>query len=152
MFLTVHGAVGLAASQYFANPLLAFLVGFILHYVFDIIPHGDTRVSKKYWNPIHITLAGLIDISILFSLILLYIWHKGQLLPSNQIMAILGSILPDLIQFLYFFCPKNKLMTKINNFHEFFHGIISKKFEFNLYWGLIFQLLILIIFILITIL
>ena len=56
MFLTVHSAVGLVIPHYVKNPFLAFFAGFILHYVFDIIPHGDTKIPKKYHNLIHIAL------------------------------------------------------------------------------------------------
>jgi len=142
MFLTVHSAAGLVASQYIANPILAFIIGFILHYFFDIIPHGDSKIPKRYWNVVYITFAGIIDILVLTIFVTLLMVKTGQILTITKAMAILGSILPDCLQFIYFLLPKNQLLKKINKFHNYFHDLLYPKFEIGLIPGIILQIII----------
>jgi len=145
MFLTVHSAVGLTIGQYVRNPLLAFLAGFISHYIFDIIPHGDTKVPRQYLNLVYLALAGTIDLAVMISYLLLFMLFTNQPLSLSQIFAILGSLLPDGLQFVYYLFPRQKFLKKTQSIHNFFHELIAKKFEFSLVFGLIFQLIIFLI-------
>jgi hypothetical protein len=142
MFLTVHSSIGLTVSHYLTNPFLAFLSGFIFHYLSDIIPHGDTKAPKHFYNLIFITLAGLIDLFFLSLFLLVIMLSRHSWLSLSEIAAILGSIIPDSFQLLYFKYPKNKIFGKIHQVHSFFHNLISKKLEFSLVGGIIFQILI----------
>lgn len=151
MFLTVHSAVGLTIGQYVKNPLLAFLAGLGFHYIFDIIPHGDTQISKKYYNVVYITLAGLFDLALTISFLLLFMIMTGQLLTWAQILAIVGSLLPDALQFLYFLYPQNPTLKFCQKIHHYFHSLIAKNFELSLRAGMSLQLLLFIIFLLFNI-
>ncbi|MCX6744444.1 MAG: hypothetical protein NTX82_02880 [Candidatus Parcubacteria bacterium] len=145
MFLTVHSAVGLTIANYIKNPLLAFFVGFILHYVFDIIPHGDTQIPKKYHNIVYITLAGFLDLAVLTSFLLILMLGQAKFLTWTQIAAISGSVIPDLIQFIYFLHPRQKHLLRIQKVHDFFHGLITNKKNFGLIPGLILQIILFLI-------
>jgi hypothetical protein len=145
MFLTVHSAVGLAASKYFHQPILAFIAGFIMHYVFDIIPHGDTRAPKKYHNVIYMTLAGLIDLSLVSATLIFIMLSQNRFLTWVELAAITGSVLPDALLFLQFIFSKNKYLKKLKNFHHFIHSTISKKFELPFIPGIILQIILFII-------
>ena len=145
MFLTVHSATGLLIDQYVKSPLLAFGAGFISHYIFDIIPHGDTRIPKQYHNIIHITLAGIFDLAIMSGYLLLVILGTNQFLTLSQIFAIIGSILPDALQLIYFIYSDNKYLRKICKWHHYFHNLVSRKFQINLTAGIILQLILFII-------
>ena len=150
MFLTVHSATGLLIGQYVKNPLLAFFAGFISHYLFDIIPHGDTQVPKQYQNLVYITLAGIIDLAVMISYLLIFMLFTNHFLFLSQIFAILGCLLPDCLQFIYYLYPHQKKLQKIQNFHNFFHELISNKFEFSLLKGIIFQLLLFLLLLIIS--
>jgi hypothetical protein len=150
MFLTVHSATGLLIGQYVKNPLLAFLGGFISHYIFDIIPHGDTQVPKQYQNLVYITLAGIIDLAAMISYLLIFMLFTNHLLSLSQIFAILGCLLPDCLQFIYYLYPRQKTIRKIQSIHNLFHELITKKFEFSLTTGLIFQLIFFVILLIIN--
>jgi len=145
MFLTVHGAIGIIIGQHLKNPFWAFFVGFISHYLFDIIPHGDTKAPAKWNNLIHLALAALIDIFILISFILV-LSVKSQILNLNTASALLGALLPDFLQGFYFLSNK-KLFKLHQKFHNFFHFLIAEKFEFNFYTGIILQTILFIILI-----
>jgi len=150
MFLTVHSATGLLIGQYVKNPLLAFLAGFISHYVFDIIPHGDTQIPKQYHNLIYLALAGIFDLAVMISYLLIFMLFSNHLLSLSQIFAILGCLLPDCLQFIYYLYPRQKILKKIQSFHNFYHELISNKFEFSLLEGIIFQLLLFMILLIIN--
>ena len=150
MFLTVHSAAGLALAQYIKNPLLAFITGFISHYIFDIIPHGDTNAPKKYYNIIYLTTIGIFDLAVTSSFFLLLMLFRNKLLTLAEICAIVGSLMPDGLQVLYFIFPRQKHLLKIQKIHKFFHDLISKKLEFSLPVGIIFQLIIFSILIIIS--
>jgi len=145
MFLTVHGAIGIIIGQHIKNPFAAFIAGFISHYLFDIIPHGDTNAPAKWKNPIHLALAALLDLFILISFILV-LGIKSQILNLSTASALLGALLPDFLQGFYFLSNK-KLFKLHQKFHNFFHFLIIKKFEFNFYTGIILQTIFFIILI-----
>jgi len=144
MFLTVHSATGVVIGQYISNPFIAFVIGLILHYIFDIIPHGDTKVDNKYKNPIHIALAGIIDLTVILFFFTFLLINKVDLLKPSIVMGVIGSTLPDILQAFYY-VSRGKIFTRLQNFHNFWHDMISTKHDFNLPIGLIFQSIILII-------
>jgi hypothetical protein len=143
MFLTVHTPLGIIIGQAVTNPLLAFLLGIVSHYLFDIIPHGDTNVPKKYLNPIHITLAGLIDLVVLAIYVIFLLSLNVEILSLNILLAVLGSWLPDILQAFYFKF-QGKTLGRLQDFHNFFHDLISNKYQFQLIHGLIFQIIVLV--------
>ncbi len=147
MFLTVHGTIGIIIGQRISNPLLAFIAGFVLHYIFDIIPHGDTKVPRQYYNIVYASLAGIIDL-IIFAVFIIFISQKIEIFKLNIICAIIGSMLPDILQAFYFM-SRQKLFKSAQKVHDYFHGLISKKFEFNFFTGLILQIIFFIILIII---
>jgi len=145
MFLSVHGTIGLIIGKYCQNPILAFFLGLISHYCCDMIPHGDTRAPKKYNNLIYWGLAGIIDLSILsVTLLSLFIFNKIDIYNPNLSAAFLGSVLPDFLLLAYFLSDK-KLFILPFKLHNFFHNLISKKYEINLHLGLALQFILFII-------
>jgi hypothetical protein len=149
MFITVHGTIGLIIGTYSQNPILAFFLGLISHYCCDIIPHGDTKVPKKYNNLIYWGLAGIIDLSILsITLLALLLFNKINIYNQNISAAFLGSVLPDFLLLGYFL--SNKKIFKIPfKIHYFFHNLISKKYEWPFWIGLGLQITLFIVSIII---
>ncbi|MCX6746410.1 MAG: hypothetical protein NTX00_05400 [Candidatus Parcubacteria bacterium] len=139
MFLTVHGAIGIIIGQRVSNPVLAFIFGFISHYLFDIIPHGDTNAPKKWNNLIHLALIALIDISVMI-LLILGMGLKVNLHQWSVIFGFLGAVLPDFLQGFYFLSGK-KWFKRHQKVHNFFHFLIAEKYEWNFYTGLVLQLI-----------
>ncbi len=144
MFLTVHTPLGIIIGQSVANPILAFVFGLISHYILDLIPHGDTKVPKKYLNPIHIAFAGLVDLFVILIYIIFLISLNVELLQLNIILAVFGSWVPDILQAFYFKYGGG-ILSKIQNFHNFWHNLISVKYQFNIITGFIFQFIVLIL-------
>ena len=143
MFLTVHGAIGIIIGQRITSPWLAFILGFIFHYIFDIIPHGDTKFPKRYYNVIYASLAGIIDLIVL-AIFMIFIGTKVEILKINILLAITGSLVPDILQAVYFI-SRQKILGSLKKIHDFFHSLISKKIELGFITGIIFQILLLIL-------
>ena len=79
MYLTAHSSAGVLIAAKVVNPWLAFVLGFLSHYVLDMIPHGEENIFDKTYHRINyrnLTKALLID----FILLLIY-----MLLPQYMI-------------------------------------------------------------------
>ncbi len=96
MFLTGHSAIGLIAASWTANPALAFLIGFLSHYVADAVPHGDEDLGvwTERGNAIHrLAFLMFLDLAVLtLSFSLLFNRYGWQ---WNQVLCIVGACLPD---------------------------------------------------------
>ena len=139
MLLSVHTIAGALIGEKINNPYLAFSLGLISHFLLDMIPHGDLKRPTKLNNFIYIALGGLADLSIL-GFFLIYFDLKN-LLNLNVLLAILGSLLPDLV-FIFYRYRDKKYFKSYFNFHEKLHNTISKNFDLKFNWGLILQILI----------
>jgi hypothetical protein len=115
MFLTVHSAAGIAIAQYTGNPLLAFSLGFISHFILDMIPHGDQELADNNQDAFAISAKtkkllffmgvtdGLIAVGLTVTLIALGLVAN----PLVAICAVAGAMAPDAINALsIFFDPK----------------------------------------------
>ncbi len=158
MFLTVHATLGLIIGEQIGNIWLAYILGFISHFLLDLIPHGDKPVIFNPANErMELTLkAGVID-AFVMTITLFLLWQNN--LIDNPLLAFvgaLGAISPDLIVGVSLFLshpwskkflpsPPNWLV-KFHNFHKITQRII-RKIEYPMLPGLIFQYLLLIFFI-----
>lgn len=100
MTLVIHATVGAIVGRYLPNPFLAFIAGFVSHFLVDIIPHGDSAVYKRYKSGLHkkrSTALVLIDgsLAIITSLLLVNLGTFESLRAASW--AIVGSVLPDLL-------------------------------------------------------
>jgi hypothetical protein len=88
MLSLTHASVGAVAGEFIPNPLLAFLVGIILHFIFDKIPHFWPKESSK---------KGLIIVldtifSVLFIISLFFFPIKNQ---ASVIAGAAGGVSVD---------------------------------------------------------
>ena len=166
MFLTTHAATGLLASQHLSSPMIAFIVGLGIHFIMDIIPHGDEEFAER-GRDVHkrdqgVMYWALIDIGFVF--ILAFMIAKNYIPgdPSVLALGVLGAILPDFFTNLHDQMEKlisrkrQNLATRIRDWilfrpflkrhlkiHDWFHNITKKKV--TLKYGLATQALILLI-------
>ncbi|MFA6421893.1 MAG: hypothetical protein WCV92_00600 [Candidatus Buchananbacteria bacterium] len=139
MFITVHAAIATLAGSQISNPILAFFAGMGLHFVFDIIPHGDKELGKKFWGLkmkkvrredklTMMALYGSMDACALV-IYLVFIFKTFDFAKSDSVsMAILGGVLPDLIVGLYQF-TKFKWLKWFYTFHNKVHYLLLSKLE-----------------------
>lgn len=135
MTLGTHAVVGASlASLVPEHPLLAFLVGFISHFILDSIPHWDYKllsISKDENNKLNTDMVMgrnfLIDLSrigfdVVAGLVAIF-FLVGDLFhsPFVLILGAIGAMLPDALQFVYFKYKKEPLRS-LQRFHMFIHA------------------------------
>ncbi|MFA5318123.1 MAG: hypothetical protein WC323_01460 [Patescibacteria group bacterium] len=152
MFLTVHSTVAIAITQGVTNPMGAFFVGLLSHYILDLIPHGDEKF--KNFTISQMGRAAIIDhLGVLLILISLFFLKPGFFISINIIFALIGAMLPDWLIAIYELSAKSQnfiikkihnLLTPLQNFHIKIHRIIKYNISFSS--GIILQIILLITF------
>jgi hypothetical protein len=127
MFLSVHSIVALTSIKYISNPLLLFIVNFILHYILDAIPHGDgSSITKGFKNKdINIALMAIFD----FGFVLVISNMVYKIYDFNIyyiIIALSGAILPDILWGIYR-VSKIKFFKQFDDLNHKCHRLIGYK-------------------------
>jgi hypothetical protein len=151
MTLSTHAVVGAGLAVVAkANPIVAFVLGFVSHFLMDAIPHWDylprskKRLAKHYLltgeeqaqdafseNPkekfIDFLCIGL-DFFIGLALVFWFFLHGQITFPgiffSPIFWGVVGGVLPDFLQLVYIKFPKGP-MPYLQRFHaDFMHAKI----------------------------
>lgn len=130
MTLTTHATIGAVIGQVSGNPILAFVFGFISHFIVDMIPHGDTGLSdnfrifkrKRKQAVAYSVLDGI------FALFFVLLLANMKDINNMQLYTwgIIGSVLPDLLVGFYEI-SKVRWLKKFNQIHFWFHDFFVKK-------------------------
>ncbi len=119
------------------NPAAAFAVGIASHYIVDAIPHWDwplKSLEKKLGESHAASAVNLSVGAISIDMIRLAIDMSIGLIALSSVLyvggaswsivavllAMLGGILPDMLQFIYF-ATRMKLLSHHQNFHDAVH-------------------------------
>ena len=140
MYLSVHAAAGVLIGSTITNSWIAFIIGFLSHFFLDMMPHADANINskglnakslrKKYFDKI-VALVYL-EICVVMLIVAALLTNNIHLITGPIIWAVIGSILPDILQALSFLRPKNKFLKKFNEFHHLVHYSPEKKISFVL--------------------
>lgn len=149
MLLSVHATVGSVIGESVSTPLLAFILGFISHFILDIIPHGDEELVKAYRNDfknrgmLYLIFFDLVSTIIL--MFLLFFLHKVSL-STTVIWGLIGGIAPDIMVAINEITHKH--FSRTNKFHLWTHDKIGHKLNWTmpLKLGLLLQLIIIYLF------
>jgi hypothetical protein len=142
MLETPHVAIGAAIATKIPNPYLAIPLAFLSHFVMDRIPHWNPHLvteTKKYGSPTRKSVI-IIVVDVALSLIL-GTYLSLQALPDKAhaatiFLACFASVLPDLIEFPYFFL---KVRSKFLNTWLMFQK--SLQVDTTPFWGLLTQVI-----------
>ena len=148
MFITAHSSVAVFLGLQVANPVLAFVLGMVSHFVFDIIPHGDRGMARTRLNPER-RLPEVVDarerckfllIAVVDNLIALamLVW-LSRLLPVTSLpvlLAVFGAALPDALQGVTAF-TRFRFLDAYTRLHHRIHFLLPR--DVSLGWGLILQ-------------
>lgn len=99
MGITPHMLVGAAIGSQGPNLWAVFSLGFISHFILDLLPHWDYLDSIEINKPSHL-IKIVLDAVLGSLLVLTLIWFY----PQNTLMIMTGLVavlLPDGLQFLY---------------------------------------------------
>lgn len=135
MLLTIHGAVGALIGEQTNSLSLAFIMGFVSHFLLDIIPHGDRhaedavknkkKLRKIIYEAIFDTSWGIIFLIVYFTLA-----YKNHSNFYPVIAGIGGAVLPDILVMIYNL--NKKYFFRINFLHLKIHEIIKKEISYPL--------------------
>jgi hypothetical protein len=149
MLLSVHATVGAVIGENVNTPLLAFILGFISHFILDIIPHGDEELIKAYRNDFkNRGMLYLIFFDLIATVILmfaLFYWHKVDL-TATVIWGMIGGVAPDFMVAINEITHKHFCRTQ--KLHLWTHDKIGHKLNWAmpLQLGLLLQLIIIYLF------
>lgn len=121
MLFGTHFIAGAAVGEAVGNPFLAFLLGFVLHFLLDSIPHFDTtddRILTKRQIAL-IVVEGIIGMSVVAYCYFNFSTNKAGFLAGG-----FGSILPDLLDNVPFW-DKAFQKTRFGRIFHDFHGKIQ---------------------------
>jgi len=163
MFISVHAAAAMVVGKTVASSPLAFILGFVLHFVLDIIPHGDEKLGKKFFGieigkfqrhddfkPL--ALYGSLDACFL-GIFLAFMFKNFEFVRAdNVVWAIFGGIIPDVL--VAFYKLYNiKPLKWFYDLHNSIHTVLLKRIKkdlplkYGIAWqGLIFVFLIWLLF------
>ena len=142
MFLTTHTSLALFISTKIMNPFLGFILGFISHFLIDIIPHGDENIgikSSKLAKKERFIFLGFIGFfDLLLAIILVYFFLKFSKINNIIVFAtVIGSWLPDILWMSIDFFNL-KFLNWFLKFHKYMHTLID--YRYSLVYGLFFQI------------
>lgn len=130
MLIATHALIGAFVGERLSDqPGLAFLLGAALHFLTDMIPHGDSGLMKGYMSGSKVRRAiayVVMDACLTIYLILVlfntrFVEHRFAIA-----MGIAGGILPDLLASLYHIAGL-KAFRPLYRLHFFFHDFISSR-------------------------
>lgn len=139
MLLAVHSVSAGVAGEVIGNPIFAFLLGFLLHFVLDAIPHFDTTDEGKFTKRQICLLAvdGAIGAAILIYLLIYSSHHLAF------VAGVFGGLLPDLLDNIPWWEDRFRSSWFGKKFHQFHDYIQSVKLK--PIFGILVQYLIIII-------
>jgi hypothetical protein len=147
MLLTPHTLVGIAIATNISNPILAVLTAFISHFLGDKVPHWDFYSNTKReertvgWRPIAVMGDLAVGVAIGVAFTCYYLWVKNDSTTATVVfLSGIASVLPDALSSITMVGGKEGKFLKILN------SIQSKmQFQAPLPWGIITQILVIII-------
>lgn len=161
MVLTPHAIIGAAVARAFpTNPLLAFTAALVSHFLLDAIPHWHYSLRSQTKDPLSQLNDDMkIGSPFFFDLIrtgadfwlgfiltfLLFPASDSSLLTTN-LAGIIGGVLPDPLQFVYWKIRKEPLRS-LQRFHL---GVHSKIYISNPFIGVSSQAAVVILAVLIS--
>ena len=127
MIVAVHTFAGGVAGEMIDNAPLAFLLGLVLHFLFDAIPHFDNTSNSKWdWKQIAFTTADFV-----LAFILIFFVAKQPLalsfIKTPFFWGAFGGFLPDLIDNVPFWSGPFRRSTFGKKFHKFHDGLHKKQ-------------------------
>lgn len=151
MFLTPHTSVALWISTKATNPILAFGLSLLSHFILDIIPHGDETLGEhketERERRLYLRKTAFVDVMLSSILIYYYIARHQQFNPWLLSAVILGAWIPDLM-WISIETFKIRFMYWYIRFHTRVHRLID--WRYPLHYGVPFQILVTLFMIKIT--
>jgi hypothetical protein len=132
MLIITHAVTGAVVGQIVRSSPLAFIISVVLHFIMDMVPHGDSSDYAKYKEtgkvPKSQTFQLFFDslVVIGFTVYILAFRIEASWWPT--FWGILGGVLPDMLVGVHE-CRPNKATKLSHQVHFYFHDIIIKRWK-----------------------
>ena len=142
MIIAAHMLAGGVAGELVHNSVLAFVLGVVLHFLLDAVPHFDNVMDDdEKWNYKQVIFTGADIVMTLFLFVLiLKLPLDTSMLKMPLFWGAVGGILPDILDNVPFWSQRFRQSPWGQKIHRL-HEIIQLK-EVNPFWGLLTQLVI----------
>ena len=123
MILFTHSIAGAALAATQKDPLLATLVGFLSHFVLDVVPHWEYGIGPLQKDPLSreaipayrkIVIDGLSGVAVPVALFVLWQGADFWLIFGG----IVGGMLPDFLQGVHLVWRSNRPVAALYRFHQ----------------------------------
>jgi len=147
MFMVTHAAVGALVGGVVGSGPLAFTLGFISHFLMDMIPHGDEFMMDEYksrnGSRVRKAVAYVtIDAIATIMAILVMLSNAPAHMHDAMKWGIIGGVLPDLMVGIYE-ATKLKILRAYSAWHHRNHHHIIGKYrhgrDIPFKWGVAYQ-------------
>ncbi len=131
MFITTHAALGALVGELFPqHPITAFFLSIALHFLSDLVPHGDSEMYKGYvaGSKVKRAIAYVVIDSIIAILFVLVLFNT-QVFESrlSVSLGVVGGVLPDMLVAIHE-VTKARFLTWFHKLHFFFHNFFTNRF------------------------
>lgn len=149
MYVTVHSTIGAGIGKFIPNPILAFLIAILLHFLCDFIPHGDSSDNLSETEKKKRMMIVFMFDSFAWIIVMGIIFLFAPLAnPMSMLAGALGGLFPDLLRvpyLLFQWKPLKKYCTIHDAIHTALHvdipmlaGIIEQSIVLAIFLGVIF--------------
>ncbi|MFH1047431.1 MAG: hypothetical protein V1738_03960 [Patescibacteria group bacterium] len=151
MFLAVHGTVGAIVGNAVGEPITAFSLNFILHFLLDMIPHGDQIIYEQYKQKKKLRLAMMhtsLDAAATLSVLSIIFLLGESISGVGAAAGVIGGLLPDFLVGLYELIRpagsrwSGQQLTKFNDLHMRNHMFLIQRLfhrDIPLHYGYLMQ-------------
>ena len=132
MYQVVHGLSGVLIGSQTKNPVIAFILGVVSHFILDAIPHDSLEIHNWQDNGRgekmkKFVLEASLDLFLFLSIILILIYTDKLKINMPVVAGVTGTLLPDYVWAVAeLFKIKNTVTDKYKQFHNWVHGIFYK--------------------------
>lgn len=124
MILFIHVFIGLVIALKIKSLFLACALALISHYVLDSLPHNDysvENVKERKWKKSGREIAKIATDLIIAISLFMGACYAANVSLIHLILPVFFAILPDVLVYLDWLVPKNKLLVRHIKFHDSFH-------------------------------
>lgn len=143
MFITPHTSLALWISTRITDPLLAFILGVVSHFVLDIIPHGDEQLGRhikdKKQRFLYFIKVATVDLALAILLLYFFVAHGPIVNYYVLASAVFGTWIPDFSWIAIEYFKLNKFYWYIV-YHERVHRLIN--WQYSIVYGVPFQIIV----------
>ena len=145
MLIITHAVTGAVIGQLTGISSIAFIASTVVHFLMDMIPHGDSGDYEKYRASGKLTKSqiyqNIFDVAVVIGFTVYLLVFRAEANWWPIFWGILGGVLPDFLVGIHE-CKPSRITKHAHKIHLFFHDLVIKKWrDVRLRYAVILQIL-----------